>query len=73
MCQLVRLERIKQSTIAVPPPHDRRVIGARPFAVHRAPPPPWPDCIIGAARPGDNRTPVQRWRDFCFLWEGHFY
>jgi hypothetical protein len=73
MCQLVRLDRIKQSTIAVPAPNDRRVIGARPFVVLRAPPPPWPSNIIGPPRHGDRRTPLERWQDFHFAWEQHFY
>jgi hypothetical protein len=71
MCQLVRLDRIKQSTIAVPPPHDRRTITlhggprARPMAFPL-------ERVLGPARPGDRRTPVERWIDFSFAWEGHF-
>jgi hypothetical protein len=33
----------------------------------------WPDCIIGPPRPGDRRTPLERWQDFHFEWESHFY
>jgi hypothetical protein len=74
MCQLVRLDRIKQSMIAVPPPHDRRVTGARPFGVLRARPGAFPlERVLGPPRLGDNRTPLARWQDFHFRWEQHFY
>jgi hypothetical protein len=71
MCQLVRLDRIKQSTIVVPPPHDRRTITSDRGPL-RPRPPPWPDNIIGPPRPGDHRTPVERWVDWHFTWEDHF-
>ena len=44
--------------------------------LHRGPRPrplPWPDRIIGPPRRGDHRTPVERWIDFHFEWEQHFY
>jgi hypothetical protein len=77
--QFRRLQRIRLKTSAartVPADFMRRSIIVAP---HRGPfvrlwarPPPWPENIIGPPRPGDNRTPVERWTDWCFLWEGHF-
>jgi len=52
-------------------PPFRRKLHCAP--VLRARPPPWPENIIGPPRPGDNRTPLERWRDFHFSWEAHFY
>jgi hypothetical protein len=53
---------------------DRRHLSPRaPFVVLRARQPPWPESIIGPPRPGDNRTPLERWKDFHFAWEAHFY
>jgi hypothetical protein len=46
---------------------------AGPFVVLRARPPPWPENIIGPPRPGDHRTPLERWQDWHFTWERHFY
>jgi hypothetical protein len=59
----------------VPPPHYRRMIRAHrgPFVILRPQPPPWPSNIIGPPRPGDTRTRLERWQDFHFRWEAHFY
>jgi hypothetical protein len=70
--RLLQFTRPETSTI-LPPPHDRRPIAARPFVVLRPRPPPWPSNIIEPPSPGDNRTPLERWRDWHFEWEAHFY
>jgi hypothetical protein len=75
--RLLQFTRSEISTArAVPRPHDRRVIlwnRGRPYVAMRPRPPPWPENIIGPPRPGDHRTPVERWQDFHFSWEAHFY
>jgi hypothetical protein len=75
MCQVFRLQRFRLKISAartVPPPHDRRTITSHRGSL-RPRPPPWPSNIIGPPCPGDHRTPVERWQDWCFEWEGHFY
>lgn len=74
--RLLKFTRPKTSAApAVPLPHDRRVIAMdrKPFIIVHARPPQWPDCVIGPPRHGDNRTPGERWEQFCFEWETHFY
>jgi hypothetical protein len=59
-----------------PPAALRRLIFPRKSILHRGPfviLRPWPSNIIGPPRLGDHRTPVERWVDFHFTWEGHFY
>jgi hypothetical protein len=54
------------------PPFPRKShLNRAPYVVLRAQPSPW--AVIGPPRPGDHRTPVERWQDFHFEWEAHFY
>jgi hypothetical protein len=43
------------------------VLRARPVALFPV------DLVMGPPRHGDRRTPLERWQDWNFDWEGHFY
>jgi hypothetical protein len=71
MCQFARIT-LHPAAQRAPP----RVANGhhRAAFVPRARPRAFPlERVIGPPRPGDRRTPVQRWRDWHFSWEAHFY